>query len=220
MKITTWLFDFDDTLASAPVTWALNAAIPKLIERHALPVEAAKLNRALLIAQSQWSQTDNFMPILSNLFEEMGWSSDLQSELLVDLQTSYRPTLFDDALDLLRRMAQAGHLAYIVSNNALAPDTARQLGITPYVRDIFTPDRFPDALPKPSPTFWTAILNRYPVLEKTSPVLIGDDPWTDGAFAEACGMPCWIVDRSGRMESLYDSKPYRWIRSLRDIPLT
>lgn len=219
MKITSWFFDFDDTLASAALTWAFDTAIPKLIEQYNLPVEQNHLERELLVAQERWSHDDNFMPILNDLFKEMGWSSELQKAFMKDLQTGYQPRVFEDALDLLRSLAQAGQLVYVISNNVIAPQTAQNLGIAPYVRDIFTPHMFPDAQRKPHPSFWQAILNRYPSLRTTTPIFIGNNPWTDGAFAEACGISCCIVDRTGRMASLYEGKPYRWVNSLRDIPL-
>lgn len=220
MKITSWFFDFDDTLATAQLTWALNTALPKLIQTYALPADPERLARAVLAAQQRWSVNDHFQGVLSGLFEDMGWSDELQGVFAKDLRSSYQPVLFDDALELLRALNQKGHLVYVISNNLIAPSNARDLGLAAHVREIFTPHMFPGAKRKPHPSLWQAILNRYPVLHTTTPIFVGDDPWTDGAFAEACGMMCWLVDRPGRMASLYQTTPYRWVRSLREIPIT
>jgi FMN phosphatase YigB (HAD superfamily) len=219
MKITSWFFDFDDTLVSAPLTWVLTGAVPKMVAQYGLPFDQTCFDRAMITAQERWNRDDNLMSILGGLFSAMDWALDLRSSFLVDLQTNYQPTLFDDALHLLRGLAQAGHLVYVVSNNVNAPTIARQLGITAYVRDVFTPQRFSDALPKPHVSFWERILEQYPVLGTTTPILVGDDPWTDGAFADACKMKCWLVDRAGRLASMYVASPYSWVRSLRDIPI-
>ncbi len=220
MKITSWFFDFDDTLVTAQLTWTLNTALPKLIQQYDLPADREQLARAVLTAQQRWSVNDDFMAVLGGLFQDMGWSDDLQSAFIADLRTSYQPVMFDDARDLLRSLVQSGHLVYIISNNLIAPTNARDLGISAYVREIFTPHMFPGTKRKPHPSLWQAILNRYPVLHTTTPIFVGDDPWTDGAFAEACGMMCWLVDRPGRMTSLYHTTPYKWVRSLREIPIT
>jgi len=50
-------------------------------------------------------------------------------------------------------------------------------------------------------------------------VVVGDDPWSDLAFARASGLPAWLLDRDDRFGGLDLGPDARRVRSLADIPL-
>lgn len=218
MTALTWLLDFDDTLASGMTTWGVRWAMPKLMRQHGLSCDPLLLQQAMLTAQEQFNLSLNPdpTPVLDDLFDRLGWPRALQSSLLDDLRTAYRPALFEDTMPFLRRLNQAGRRLYVVSNNPHAPVIARQLGIHELISQFFTPRLYPGAQPKPHPSLWRQILAEVPQTAADRTVMIGDDPWSDGVFAANCGLACWIVDRDDRFGHLPGS--YWRVRSLLDIP--
>lgn len=211
-----WFLDFDDTLASGATTWGLKHALPRLIETHHLPYEAAELHAATLEAQERANQVIDPRPVLGDLFDRLGWPQRLQAEFLRDVQTGYQPEVFPDALPFLQQAQARGEAVYIISNNPNAPDIAARLGLTPYIQEIYTPRAYPGARPKPHPGLWYYVLAHNPAVDPLRAVMVGDDPWSDGAFASACGLPYWIVDRDERFGTLAE---LRRVKSLAEIPL-
>jgi FMN phosphatase YigB (HAD superfamily) len=211
-----WFIDFDDTLASGPITWALDYAFPQMIQDHRLECDAERFAQAVLHAQERANIDGDAQAILDELFDTMRWPHSLQSELEQAIYRNYQPALFDDALVFLERLRAAGQPIYIASNNQHARHWASHLGIAHYFHAIFTPATCP---PKPHRGFWDHILTVLPDLDASAACFIGDDPWSDGVFAEVLGVECWIIDRASRYQPLHSRRPYRWVRSLRDIAI-
>ncbi len=215
----TWLVDFDETLASGNITWAFQYTFPKFIRAHHLNVDPERLASILLVLQERVSQDPDVTPLLRELFEHMDWPQELGQSLLDDLFQNYRPALFDDALPFLNRLNEKHERVLVVSNNPRTPGQVRLLEIEPYVHRVITPDTCPDTLPKPHRSLWEFILANETGIDPEATIVVGDDPWSDGAFADDCGLSCWIVDRMSRFTELYDQRPYRWVRSLSEIPI-
>jgi FMN phosphatase YigB (HAD superfamily) len=147
----------------------------------------------------------------------MNWPHELAQSLLDDLFLNQKPALFDDALPFLERLLERRERILVVSNNPRTPQHISLLQIEPYIQQIVTPHTCPDTLPKPHRSLWEYIVAHETDIDPETTFVVGDDPWSDGAFAEDCGLECWLVDRLGRFSELYAQKPYRWVRSLSEI---
>lgn len=216
---TVWLIDFDDTLASGPVTWGIRRALPKLIRSHDLPLDPDALAEGLLIAQEQSNAPVDLRAVVDAFFDRMGWPGHLRDALLQDVSDNYAPELFDDALPFLDRLRRAGHTVFILSNNPRTPDHAAQLGLSAQVEAVITPHMLPGAGPKPERSLWERLAQRFPALNEGDAVVVGDDPWSDLAFAQACSLRAWLLDRDDRFGGLDLGPNAQRIRSLSDIPL-
>lgn len=216
--VTNWLLDFDDTLASGSTTWGWKHALPKLVREHQLPFDRERFQRAAQAAQARVADSAELEPAIEQLFQTMGWPAALQKALIEDVLTSYEPELFADAVPFLDRLRAARHTVYIVSNNPRSVALAQRLGIAPYIARFFTPDAHADGLAKPDPRLWAHIAAAAGVTAQNSAV-VGDDPWTDGAFAEQCGLACWLVDRDERFGALDEGSGRRRVASLAEIPV-
>ena len=219
MPYQYWFIDFDDTLATWWGTWALENAFPRLIKQHQLTEDTEKLKQTMLEAQADSVSNPDAPFLLRGIFKTMGWPLDLVNPFLQEMQSGYQSTLFDDALPFLKRLQQHKKIVYILSNNPLSAQRAAHFGLLPYVAAVLTPDSLPDSPRKPDPKVWDALKMICPDVTKTSGVIVGDDPWSEGTFADACGMTCWIVDRHQRYVSLYDTHAYHWVESLLDISI-
>jgi FMN phosphatase YigB (HAD superfamily) len=215
----TWLLDFDETLASSNITWAFQHAFPKFIREHHLAYDVDLLGKVVLRLQERASQNYELGPLLQELFDRMGWPQHLQGQLMDDLWSGYQPALYEDTLAFLDRLHQRKHRVLVVSNSPRTPDQIRLLGLESYVHQIFTPHICANTQPKPHLSLWEYILEHETNIDPTTTIVVGDDPWSDGAFAEACGLNCWIVDRMDRFSTMQSQKNYRWVRSLLEIPL-
>lgn len=214
-----WILDFDDTLATGATTWGIQYALPRLIEEHRLVYDEDRLRRAVLVVQEKVNFNPDTQPLVEELFDTMGWPHHLLEQLIQDVFTSYRPELYADALPFLQRLQARGQAVYVISNNSGAPQIAQQLGLTPYIRQIYTPKSCPGTQPKPDRSLWDYVLASNPDIIGSQVVMIGDDPWSDGAFAAACGLPCWIIDRQERLENVPGDLAVNRVTSLLDIPL-
>jgi FMN phosphatase YigB (HAD superfamily) len=208
------LIDFDDTLVTAPITWALESAFPALIETYKLPYDKISFDHAIMHAQERSNIELDPRVILHDLFTTLGWPQEHEAELLQSVMQGYRPQLFPDSLAFLERIRISGTTLILVSNNRLAPTLAEGLGITPYFSGLHTPTNTVGAQAKPDPSLYHAVLENFPASTAENTVMIGDDPWSDGQFAENCGFRCYLVDRLRRYSALYESRPYQWIDSL------
>lgn len=208
MTQTQWFLDFDETLVVGPASYALETVLPTMIRDNNLSLDQARLDAALLLGQEQAASGLGDMQILQVLFDEMGWPQSLKKQLATEVFDHYTPTLFDDALPFLERIGSI----YILSNNNHAPEIAAHLGMTPYIKDFFTPKLCGVRTGKPQRDLWDVVSASYDV---TGALLIGDDPWSDGAFANTCGIDCILVDRLDRFAHLTQ---YRRVRSLAAIP--
>jgi FMN phosphatase YigB (HAD superfamily) len=215
-----WLVDFDETLAKAGISWALESAFPKLIADNQLPFDAARLNEAVLVAQEKSAHDGDPQLVLHELFETMGWPQHLEKPFLSDVIASYRPALFDDALPFLERLRGAGKQILLLSNNALTHKSIKLLGIEGYLHGVYTPALFPGVQGKPHPDFWTCIQAADSAIERSNTVIVGDDPWSDGLFAHNCGLECWIIDRYDRLAAASEGKSYRRVRSLLEVTVS
>jgi FMN phosphatase YigB (HAD superfamily) len=222
MTIQHWIIDFDDTLGKSWDTWAMTVGFPRFIETHKLETDAEKLNQAIMEAQAVSASSHNAdaLYLLQGLFKTMGWSQQLASQFLQEVHANFQLDLFDDALPFLERLREQQKTVYIVSNNPLSTERVKQFGLLSYVEAVLTPDKLPGAPRKPDIAVWDALKTLYSDLSEKSTVVVGDDPWSEGTFADACGLPCWIVDRNRRYRQLYSTKPYQWVYSLKDIKLS
>jgi FMN phosphatase YigB (HAD superfamily) len=216
-EVQTWLIDFDETLASGILTWALEQAFPKFISDHHLTYDKSHLQQTMLRLQQRSRENPDTPLLLNTLFEIMDWPRNLQDQFLADIRSNYQPTLFEDTLPFLQQLHQAGRQVFIVSNNKRTPDHINLVGIDSFIDGVFTPHSCPDTQPKPHSSLWTYLTAQNMAIDPRTTGVIGDDPWADGAFAEACGLPCWLIDRTSRFSDMYTERPYHWVRSLGDI---
>ena len=217
MSARHWVIDFDETLASGVITWALDFAFPKLIEEHRLPFDDAAFHAALMEAQERAARRADPRVLLRDLFTAMGWSAELEMPLMQDVMGSYRPTLFADALPFLQALRDREQTVFIVSNNPHSAAAVDALGIRPFVADVLTPKSAPDLAPKPDLSLWRLLTARYPEVRAETAVIVGDDPWSEGEFAAGCGARCWIVDRKGRFSDRREQFSVGWVRTLTEL---
>lgn len=210
-----WLIDFDDTLAIGPNTWALTRILPDIIQAHGLPYDDSRFTEISLRAQQRANETNNDEAVLDEMFQQLGLPSSLKEELLTRMYREYVPALYDDTMPFLKQLA--GQPVFIISNNDYTPQAAQQLGVTDYVSDILTPKRCDNARAKPQRDMWEYVVAQGLADESEPGVVIGDDPWSEGPFAEVCGFDCWIIDRLNRYASLRSLYPYHWGQSLLEI---
>lgn len=214
---TTWLIDFDDTLASGSLTWATRYAFPKLVRDNNLTVDPTRLHNTMLRLQKRSNQAIPLDELLRELFESMDWPRHLETPFIRDLTTSYRPALFDDALPFLERLKSKQRRVIILSNNPHAYKNVVALALEPLVDAVYTPYNVPDIQPKPHRSLWDYLLREHLDVDPALTCVVGDDPWSDGAFASICGLQCWIVDRSERLRGRVDTDGYQLVRSLDEI---
>lgn len=195
----------------------MDVVFPRLIQKHKLNYDTEKLNQALMVAQAESVNNLDAQSLLEGVFKAMDWPEMLAKPFLQELQTNYQPKLYDDAIPFLQKLQQHNKTVYILSNNPLSVKRTEYFGLLPYVEAALTPDTLPGAPRKPDAKVWDALLTICPDLTKESATIVGDDPWAEGAFADVCGLPCWIIDRHQRYRTLYDTKPYHWVSSLNDI---
>lgn len=137
-----------------------------------------------------------------------------------DFQCMYRPVLFPDAPPFLEELRRVGARAFILSNNPAAQDLAKTLGIDVGFVRFFTPRLCPGSLPKPHTSMWNAVLESGLDVRADESVVVGDDPWSEAAFAEACGVDYWIVDRMQRYREVAGLVAERCVDSLLGIQVT
>ena len=77
----------------------------------------------------------------------------------------------------------------------------------------------PGAQPKPSRALWDQLVQRIPEALQRGAIVVGDDPWSDLAFAQTCGLQSWLVDRHDRFADLTLAQDATRVRSLLDIPV-
>jgi FMN phosphatase YigB (HAD superfamily) len=215
-----WLIDFNETLASGNLSWALENAFPRLIREHGLTFDAERLHQAMLAGQEQ-SKRERSSPraLVHTLFETMGWPEALEQPLLDDVLANARPTLYEDTLPFLTRLKSLGKRILVVSNNPASRQNVTALGLEALIDGIYTPADRPGVQPKPHRSLWEAVLAADPLVTPENAAIIGDDPWSDGAFAANCGIPCWIVDRRGRFHHLRQDQRFHWVEALSEIPV-
>ena len=214
-----WLLDFSDTLASGSKTWAFEHAFPSMIAEYHLPVDEEVFRNATLQAQKRAREIDDESVVLNELIVKLSWPDELKHELVRRIFEECTAELYEDTLPFLEKLHQASQTVYIVSNTNDTPQLLEKFGITHYFRQIVTPETSGGGTGKPSRDMWDYLIRQVGDEVIAPAVVVGDDPWSDGAFAEACSLPCWIVDRTGRLTSLYNTLPFGWVRSLLDIPI-
>jgi FMN phosphatase YigB (HAD superfamily) len=194
------LVDFDDTLAVGPTTWGIEQFLPALMARHGLTVEPQRLEIALLRAQAAAATRFDEAGLLDDFLSELGWPESLRDELAAGMRAEFAFALFPDTLPFLEGLRQRRVRVFVVSNNNRSPRIATELGIAGYIEGFFIPAMNPAYQPKPHRSMFDAARSVVVELGPTTTVMVGDDPWSDGAFAAAAGLPCWIVDRSRRYD--------------------
>lgn len=217
MSLRHWVIDFDETLASGVITWALDFAFPKLIEEYGLPFNDSVFHAALMEAQERAARRADPRALLRELFTAMGWSAELETPLMQDVTTNYRPTLFEDALPFLDALREQDQTVFIISNNPHSVAAVDALGIRSFVTDVLTPKSAPDLAPKPDLSLWRLLTARYPQVMPENTAIVGDDPWSEGEFAVGCGARCWIVDRKGRFADRHEQFSVGWVRTLVEL---
>ncbi len=217
-----WLFDFSDTLVTGSKTWAFDHAFPDLIHENNLPFDPVSFHKITLKAQQKANETQDEAAVLDEMFASLQWPDHLKKELLKRTFEFYRPKLFDDTIPFLEKLRQARQALFILSNTNQAPELAHEFGISHYFESIITPKSCGGAARKPDIALWDCLTKQMSTdkLSANTAIIVGDDPWSDGAFASKIGLPCWIIDRSQRMESLRGQHPVRWVQSLLEIPVS
>jgi FMN phosphatase YigB (HAD superfamily) len=209
-----WLLDFDDTLVLGPNTWAFQEVLPDLIRSNNLPYDKALFDEVTLTAQQQANEDVSEDELLDYLFDTLKWPDNLKSELIHRIYTGYQPNLFEDTIPFLDKLHKAGDKIYLVTNNNYAPQIAEKLGLSAYFTSIITPKQA-GVRAKPYRDMWD-VLQTTQLLEADF-IMVGDDPWADGSFAQDVGIPCWILDRLDRYTTLHDELPYQWAQTFDDI---
>ena len=215
----TWLVDFDETLASSNITWAFQKAFPKFVQEHRLNTDNERLANVMLALQERASQDPNPDPLLQELFVLMDWPVELMQPLLDDLFQNYQPAPFADTLPFLEHLHAKNERIFIVSNNPRTPKHVNLLKLESLVERVITPKTDPELQPKPHRSMWDYIIANEADIDPQNTIVVGDDPWSDGPFAEACGLDCWLIDRMNRFSELYSQKPYFWVRSLAEVQI-
>ena len=212
------LLDFDDTLAVGPNTWAFDVVLPQLIQERNLPYEKNLFDKVMLQAQEKGSNLDlDDAEVFNFVFESLNWTHDLRSELEQRVYREYQPALYPDTKPFLDKLKSDGHTLFVISNNNHAPALAQMFGIVEYFAGIYSPKLCENALPKPKRDMWDYVARQVTIDAKQDVWMIGDDPWADGAFAQACGHKCWILDRLGRYESLHEQFPFQWAANFEGV---
>ena len=214
-----WLLDFSDTLVSGTKTWAFEHAFPSIIQQNHLPFDEASFRQITLQAQERANMIGNDLLVLDEMFAQLGWPDHLKKELLRRTFEEFAPTLFEDTIPFLSRLQEAGQRVYLLSNTNDAPQLLENFGIDHYLQQIITPERCGGVAGKPGTALWDCLIEKEGGAILDTAVVVGDDPWSDGAFAEACGFKCWIVDRGQRFTSLHATLPFEWVKSLLEIPI-
>jgi FMN phosphatase YigB (HAD superfamily) len=200
--VGTALLDFDDTLAVGPITWGMEQFLPDVMARHGITPDKEQLDAALIAAQEMSAAAFDDNQVLAEFLAHMDWPQEMWADLEVGFQFEFAFSLFDDTLPFLQHLRERGVRAFVVSNNNRSPELAAQLGIADHVAGFITPSMRESLRPKPHPSMFDAVRALLPGLDPASTVLIGDDPWSDAAFAAACGLPCLLVDRHKRYRRL------------------
>jgi FMN phosphatase YigB (HAD superfamily) len=200
--VSTVLLDFDDTLAVGPLTWGIEQFLPAVLERHALVPDRAQLDAALIAAQEEAAAHFDDDQVLSGFVARMDWPQELMADLAVGMRFEFAFSLFADTLPFLQRLRKRGVPAFVVSNNDRCPQLAVDLGIAGHLAGFVTPTMQGSTRPKPDPSMFDVVRARLPDLDPATTVLIGDDPWSDAAFAAACDLRCLLVDRTRRYRQL------------------
>jgi FMN phosphatase YigB (HAD superfamily) len=200
--VRTVLVDFDDTLAVGPITWGIERFLPDVMARHGLTPDRARLDAALLQAQEMSAVAYDNEQVLTNFLASMDWPKELWADLEVGFRFEFAFSLFEDTLPFLRHLRGRGVRTVVVSNNNRSPQLAAELGIAEHLAGFVTPSMHESLRPKPHPSMFGAVRAMWPDLDLTTTVLIGDDPWSDAAFAAACRLPCLLIDRGRRYRAL------------------
>lgn len=211
--------DFDDTLVSGMTTWALVNALPDLIREYALPYDQARYQAGLIAALENASKNLDEAHILDELFGHLGWPDELKMTLMSRVFGLYTPEAFADTVSFLDRMKTAGHHLVVVSNNNQAGEIIEGLGFGGYFEAVFTPQSAQVKRGKPAGDLWEYVAQQFEQLDLSDACFVGDDPFSDGAFADLRGMSCYLVDRTGLYAALYPNSAYHWVGSLAEIDL-
>jgi FMN phosphatase YigB (HAD superfamily) len=132
----------------------------------------------------------------------MDWPQEMWADLAAGMRPGFAFSLFDDTLPFLRQLRAWGVRAFVVSNNDRSPQLAAELGIAEHLAGFVTPTMHESLRPKPDPSMFDAVRAWLPDVDPATTVLIGDDPWSDGPFAAACGLPFLLLDRARRYRGL------------------
>lgn len=211
-----WILDFDDTLALGPNTWAFQEVLPNLIKSHNLPFDEALYEEVMLTAQRRANEDEDEEMLLDYVFSSLNWDDSLKTQLIHRIYNEYQPALFPDTLDFLQKLQAHDQQVYLISNNNHALHMLQMLGIAESFTAVLTPKAH-SAKAKPHRAMFDVLQAQHDLTDEI--VMVGDDPWSDGRFADNCGIDCWIVDRLGRFTSLHGSYPYRWAATLADIEI-
>lgn len=217
MQYENWLIDFDDTVVVGPLTWAVETALPDFIQRHGLPNDPDTLKKALIHAQEVAASQANEALLLQTFLADMDWSPDLQGELFKIMRTEFRFAIFDDTIPYLERLNDAGCRVMIVSNDNRAPFIAIELEIEHLFQRFFTPNLCFSCEPKPSRSMFDHARTLVPSLQLDNTIVVGDDPWSEGAFAANCDLPCIILDRRDWYGDKLTGEKITRVRSLAEI---
>ena len=214
-----WFLDLDETLATSVFSWGVHTAIPRLVKRHQLPFNEAIFNQEILVALKRSAHEFDQTVIGNEFFQSLGWSPTLLHELVDELNTDFKPNIFDDTIPFLEKLQKSNATVSIISNNHSAEKIVTALSIDTYVDHIFTPTQCNDSKPKPHADLWDCVKKTIDGIEDGMSIMIGDDPWADGGFSDRCNLQCWIIDRANRFESVRQNFEYQWVRSLLEIPI-
>jgi FMN phosphatase YigB (HAD superfamily) len=116
-------------------------------------------------------------------------------------------------------MQAAGHQMVVVSNNNQAHEIIETLALGGYFEAVYTPKSAQVKRGKPAGDLWEYVTQQLETIDLSDACFVGDDPFSDGTFADLRGMLCYLVDRTGLYAALYPDSRYHWVQSLAEIDL-
>jgi len=207
-----WLLDFDDTLVIGSIYYGIKVALPQVMLRYGLTGDEGKLHRLIGTVQAMAATGADEETLIKHLFGGMNWPLDAgRAVLTATFEEAPTTVAFEDVEPFLARVHARGDRVMVVSNNESAPQLLNQLQLGHLFAGVFTPGRCGVKHGKPSNAMWSTVAA---AVDGGEAVMVGDDPWADGGFAEACGLRFVLVDRLGRFGEWTKSQRVRDLTTL------
>lgn len=215
-KYKILLFDLDDTLLD--FTYCEKESIRTVLEKYGLFTGEDIIEMYYTIEDWQTFKmgditaksviTSRFCTLLKLL--EVKNVDKIADEYYTLMQKSHK--VISGALSLLKNLNEKGYLLYLATNGypEFQYPRIKAAKIMKYFKDIFISEEID--LRKPSPSFYTYVLNRVPVSKKSDVLIIGDAQTADVLGGINSGIDtCWYnpESRSRRYKPTYEIKSYK-----------